>query len=272
MAALTEQIDRLRARGDWPQLACLELLLVRGWSNQQVAATLGQSQQTVANTKFGFLERVRLLVRRQEPDPGRLSRVVPMTNSSLTDAELLAYLDEALPADTMADVERWLRGDTAGLARVASLSARRDAGVHSLSEIWRRHHLSCPSRQEWGSYLLGGLPPAQCRILSDSPENGRLPPLSGQSRRPGAPASPRRRRRRNSAEKVLRIECRTASAGLLKVAGPSPVVPGGVGPASTCCHPGRGKDIVKSHLGQVGTGIADLALVAEQQPDGSEVG
>jgi RNA polymerase sigma-70 factor, ECF subfamily len=69
VAALSEQIDRLRARGEWQQLACLELLLVRGWSNQQVAATLGQSQQTVANTKFGFLERVRVLVRRQEPDP-----------------------------------------------------------------------------------------------------------------------------------------------------------------------------------------------------------
>jgi hypothetical protein len=87
-----------------------------------------------------------------------------MKKASLTDAELLAYLDEALPAETMADVERWLRGNAAGLTRVATLSARRDAGVHSLSDIWRRYHLSCPSRQEWGSYLLGGLPSAQAEF------------------------------------------------------------------------------------------------------------
>jgi anti-sigma factor RsiW len=90
-----------------------------------------------------------------------------MTTPALTDAELLAYLDEALPSETMAEIERWLRCDAAGLARLAEVSARRDAGVHSLSEIWRRHHLSCPSRQEWGSFLLGGLPAAQvefCRF------------------------------------------------------------------------------------------------------------
>jgi hypothetical protein len=42
--------------------------------------------------------------------------------------------------------------------RLAALNGRRDAGVHSLGEIWRRHRLSCPSRQQLGSYLLGVLP------------------------------------------------------------------------------------------------------------------
>jgi RNA polymerase sigma-70 factor (ECF subfamily) len=69
VAALAQQIDRLRGRDEWQQLACLELLLVRGWSNQQVAAALGQSQQTVANTKSEFLERLRSLVRRGQPNP-----------------------------------------------------------------------------------------------------------------------------------------------------------------------------------------------------------
>jgi hypothetical protein len=89
-----------------------------------------------------------------------------MTNapSLHTDAELLAYLDEALPSETMAEIERWLRGDAAGLARLSDASARRDAGIHSLGEIWRRHHLSCPSRQQWGSYLLGGLPMAEAEF------------------------------------------------------------------------------------------------------------
>jgi len=77
VAALTEQIDRLRSRDEWQQLACLELLLVRGWSNQQVAAALGQSQQTVANTKSAFLERLRSLVRRQEPHPDVFPELYP---------------------------------------------------------------------------------------------------------------------------------------------------------------------------------------------------
>ena len=112
VAALTEQIDRLRGRDEWQQLACLELLLVRGWSNQQVAATLGQSQQTVANTKSEFLERLRVAGPPTAARSRRVSRVVSaMTIRSLTDAELLAYLDEALPAETMAEIERWLRGD-----------------------------------------------------------------------------------------------------------------------------------------------------------------
>ncbi|HEX4143887.1 MAG TPA: hypothetical protein VHY91_10165 [Pirellulales bacterium] len=87
-----------------------------------------------------------------------------MTISSPTDTELLAYLDEALPSETMAEIERWLRAGAAALARLAEVSARRDAGVHSLGEIWRRHHLSCPSRQEWGSFVLGGLPAAQAEF------------------------------------------------------------------------------------------------------------
>ncbi|HEY1785765.1 MAG TPA: sigma-70 family RNA polymerase sigma factor [Pirellulales bacterium] len=69
VAALAEQIDRLRGRDEWRQLACLELLFVRGWPNQQVAAALGLSQQAVANTKSEFLERLRSLVRRQQPHP-----------------------------------------------------------------------------------------------------------------------------------------------------------------------------------------------------------
>jgi hypothetical protein len=43
--------------------------------------------------------------------------------------------------------------------------ARRDAGVHSLGEIWRRHRLTCPSRQQLGNFLLGGC--RQCRANLD---------------------------------------------------------------------------------------------------------
>ena len=43
------------------------------------------------------------------------------------------------------------------VARLSELIKRRDAGVHSLGDFWRRGRLSCPSRQQLGSYLLGAL-------------------------------------------------------------------------------------------------------------------
>lgn len=42
---------------------------------------------------------------------------------------------------------------------MASLRSRREQEGHSVSEIWRRGRLSCPSRRQLGSYLLGALPP-----------------------------------------------------------------------------------------------------------------
>lgn len=65
VAALQEQIQRMQTRQEWDKLACLELLLVRGWANKDVAARLGLSEQSVANFKFDFLARLRMLVRKQ---------------------------------------------------------------------------------------------------------------------------------------------------------------------------------------------------------------
>jgi hypothetical protein len=74
-------------------------------------------------------------------------------------AELEAYLDEALPAEQMARIEQALRGDPNLARQLATINARRDAGVHSLGEVWRRRRVSCPTREQLGSYLLGALPP-----------------------------------------------------------------------------------------------------------------
>src|SRR3954449_10058189 len=73
-------------------------------------------------------------------------------------SELEAFLDEALPTERMAAIEEALRHSEGLQKQVASVNGRRDAGVHSLGEIWRRHRLSCPTREQLGSYLLGVLP------------------------------------------------------------------------------------------------------------------
>jgi hypothetical protein len=75
----------------------------------------------------------------------------------LTQADLEAYLDEALTAEEMALIEQEIRARPELLKRLAAIHGRRDAGVHSVGEIWRRHRLSCPTREQLGSFLLGVL-------------------------------------------------------------------------------------------------------------------
>ena len=63
---MTRQIERWQKKGDWQRIHCLELLMVRGWPNKDVAAELGISEQTVANHKFQFLTALRNCVKKQE--------------------------------------------------------------------------------------------------------------------------------------------------------------------------------------------------------------
>ena len=80
---------------------------------------------------------------------------------TFTDADLDAFLDEGLPPARMAELEAALRDDEALQKQLAAAVGRRDAGVHSLGAIWRRHRLSCPTREQLGSHLLGVLDAGQ---------------------------------------------------------------------------------------------------------------
>ncbi|MCE9545364.1 MAG: hypothetical protein K8T25_07595 [Planctomycetia bacterium] len=83
-----------------------------------------------------------------------------------TTTELEAYLDEALPAESMAAVETELRASSELAGQLAQLNAQRDAGIHSLGAIWRHYRLTCPTRPELGSYLLGVLPAEMARYVA----------------------------------------------------------------------------------------------------------
>ena len=80
-----------------------------------------------------------------------------MADSPFNDAELHAYLDEAAAPERIAEIEAALRDDEELRERLATLVAGRDAGLHSLGEVWRRNRLTCPSREQLGSHLLGVL-------------------------------------------------------------------------------------------------------------------
>lgn len=70
-----------------------------------------------------------------------------------TDGELTAYISEALPLARSVAVEAALRTSPELLERLRGLLATYDVGPVSLGEIWRRRHVSCPSRITWQAYL-----------------------------------------------------------------------------------------------------------------------
>ncbi len=63
--AIAAQVEKWQEKGDWAKLKCIELLIVRGQANKQVAQSLGITEQQVANFKFDFLSRLRTLIKRQ---------------------------------------------------------------------------------------------------------------------------------------------------------------------------------------------------------------
>lgn len=63
--AVAGQIERWKERGDWAKLMCIELLMVRGWANKDVAVELEMTEQQVANFKFDFLARLRTQVKKK---------------------------------------------------------------------------------------------------------------------------------------------------------------------------------------------------------------
>ena len=79
-------------------------------------------------------------------------------SSQFTTAQLEALLDESLHDHQMTAVEAALRDDPELVERLSSLVGRRDAGVHTVGAIWRRHRLSCPTREQLRSFLLEVLP------------------------------------------------------------------------------------------------------------------
>ena len=88
-----------------------------------------------------------------------------MSESSLTDLELTAYLDEMLPLEHLASFEAELRASESLRRRLSAIARRRDQGLHSVGEIWRRNGLSCPTRHQLGSYLLGTIEPEMSKYV-----------------------------------------------------------------------------------------------------------
>jgi hypothetical protein len=76
------------------------------------------------------------------------------------------YLADALPPEDLARVEKALRDSAELRARLEDVRQDRgDPGLHTLGAIWRRARLTCPSRQQLGSYLLDALDPERAGYI-----------------------------------------------------------------------------------------------------------
>ncbi len=84
-----------------------------------------------------------------------------MSPDSVTDAQLFAFLDESLSIEQSNVIEQELRSNKDLLNRLSRIIENENRGVHSLAAIWRRGRISCPTREELGSYLLGALEEAE---------------------------------------------------------------------------------------------------------------
>ena len=73
---------------------------------------------------------------------------------NITREQLHAYLDDALSESELALIEQALRESEALRQRLRQAMQERDRGEHSLGAVWRRERLTCPTREQLGSYLL----------------------------------------------------------------------------------------------------------------------
>src|SRR5262249_2414394 len=72
----------------------------------------------------------------------------------ITREQLHAFLDDALSEPEMALVEQQLRQSEPLRQTLRLIMAERDRGEHTLGAIWRRERLTCPTREQLGSFLL----------------------------------------------------------------------------------------------------------------------
>src|ERR1700761_6772822 len=79
---------------------------------------------------------------------------------AIDDETLRSYLADSLAAGEMARVEKALRDSSELRARLEDVRQNRgDPNLHTLGAIWKRGRLTCPDRQQLGSFLLDALDP-----------------------------------------------------------------------------------------------------------------
>ena len=74
--------------------------------------------------------------------------------STITREQLAGYLEDTLSDPESALIEQALRDSEPLRGQLRALMLEMDRGEHSLGAVWRRRRLTCPSREQLGSFLL----------------------------------------------------------------------------------------------------------------------
>jgi hypothetical protein len=82
------------------------------------------------------------------------TKVRAMPAIDITREKLHAYLNDALTDPEMAQVEQALRDSEALRRSLQKVMQDRERGEHTLGAVWCRERLTCPSREQLGSFLL----------------------------------------------------------------------------------------------------------------------
>jgi hypothetical protein len=98
-----------------------------------------------------------------KPDPNAGASRMPApapTPPPIDDTMLRDYLVDALSPEDSARVEKALRDSAELKARLEDVRQNRaDNQLHTVGAIWHRNRLTCPTREQLGSFLLDALDP-----------------------------------------------------------------------------------------------------------------
>ena len=132
--------------------------------------------------------------------------------SEINREHLHAYLDDALGEAETARIEQELRNSDPLRKALRQAMQERDRGEHSLGAVWRRERLTCPGREQLGSYLLQVLDDGQLGYIKFHLETvgcpyclANLADLQTQQREPAPVAQKRRRRYFQSSAGFLHV-------------------------------------------------------------------
>jgi hypothetical protein len=136
---------------------------------------------------------------------------------AIDDETLRAYLADTLAPEAQARVEKALRDSAELRARLEDVRQNRgDPDLHTLGAIWRRARLTCPTRQQLGSFLLDAVDPELAAYLRfhldvvDCPFcQANLADLKAKTAQPSTAAQHRRNRFLTSSQHLLGDEGRT---------------------------------------------------------------
>ena len=87
------------------------------------------------------------------------ARIPRGTMAKIPKETLRSFLHDTLPEAESAEIEKRLRSDSKLREEFEEIRREEDRGEHSIGAIWRRNHLTCPSRDQLGGYLLEALDP-----------------------------------------------------------------------------------------------------------------